>query len=175
MHAIALTAGHRAELLLLVATLEAKPRAIRTRGDLPRAERDLLFSARDLLKHAVVRLERRARLIHVGNLDGVTDFELAAVRLVFTDQHAKKRGFTGAIRADHTHDSAARQPKVQTVDQQAIAEALAQGDRVDHVLTQARPGRNADLGRITRALVGLAHQLLVGGEASLALGLTRAW
>src|SRR5690606_10472160 len=45
---------------------------------------------------------------------------------------------------------------------------------LDDDVAEARPRRDAELGRITRALRGAAHQVLVRGEARLALGLAGA-
>src|SRR5262245_53286423 len=110
MDAVALAAGERPHLLLLVAALEAEPGAVRARGDLAFSERELLFAARNFLPDVVVALERLARLIDVRDLHGVADAEGAAVGLLLPDEHAKQRRLARAVRPDHADDTAPRQP-----------------------------------------------------------------
>src|SRR5690606_36998032 len=107
----------------------------------------------------------------VSDLHGLTDAELTTVRLLVTGQHAKQGGLAGAIGTYHANDAAARQLKTQVIDQQTIAKALAQRASFDDGIAQPRPGRDADLAGIARALVGALHQLVIGPEPGLALRL----
>src|SRR6185295_13822982 len=102
------SARERADLLLLVTALEAEPRQVRARCDLALAERELFFTARNLLPHVVLALQRGSRLIDIGDLDGVADFQCARVRLLLSDQHAKERRLTRSVRPDDTDDTAPR-------------------------------------------------------------------
>ena len=77
----------------------------------------------------------------------------------------------GAVRADDADDAAGRQVERQVVDQQRVAEALAQVLGLDHDVAEARPRRDVDLDLVDLLLRVLVEQLLVGVEARLALGL----
>src|SRR5947209_20447505 len=101
MHAVALTAGEIADALLLVAALEVEPRDVLPRVDLLLAEQDHVLAAADLLPNRVPGLQIAARLVDVGELDGVADLELAAVRRLLAGDHPEERRLARAVRPDH--------------------------------------------------------------------------
>ena len=94
--------------------------------------------------------------------------------LLLADDHAKQRGLAGAVRPDHADDAAGRQAKIEIVDQQSVAVALLEMLGIDHEVAKARPRRDHDLGAARRTVLGFAEQILVRGDARLALGLARA-
>src|SRR5215471_2481246 len=104
MHTVPLTTGQGADLLLLIAALEPEPARVRARGDLPFAQRDFLFSARNFLPGALVRLERGAALVDIGDLHGFAEHQLARVRLLLPDDHAEEGRLAGAVRPDDPDD-----------------------------------------------------------------------
>ena len=59
---------------------------------------------------------------------------MRSVRPFLSGDHSEQRGFTGAVRTNHTDDAAARQREVQFLDQQVVAVALAEMPRLDHQL-----------------------------------------
>ena len=65
--------------------------------------------------------------------------------------------------------------KRQVLDEQPIAEALAQPIDLDHLVAEPRPGRDGDLELAFRTLriVRLGEQLFVGRQPGLALRLAR--
>ena len=71
---------------------------------------------------------------------------------------------------------AGRQGEVELLDQQVVAVALAQPLGLDHQVAEAGAGGDVDLVRIAPLVVlaVLGEQLLVGGQAGLALGLAGA-
>src|SRR4029077_9108450 len=71
VHAVALAAREVAHPLLLVRSLEVERGHVGARGDLTRAEWELLRPARDLLPHVLGRIERVAALVDVGQPDGL--------------------------------------------------------------------------------------------------------
>ncbi len=109
-------------------------------------------------------------------LHRLSDLQLAGIGLLVPDQHAEEGGLARAVRADDAHDAAAGQDEVDVVHQQVLAVRLAQALGLDHQVAQARAGRNRDLGRLVALLRGLLlrEQVLVVGEAGLALGLAGA-
>src|SRR5262249_52966332 len=125
----------------------------------------------DLLPDRFAGIQRVARLVDIAELHRLADPQAPAVRRLLANDHAEQRGLAGAVRADHADDAAGRQAEVETVDQQAVAEALAQLLGDDHQLAQARTGRDADLATIGLLLTARRQQLLIGGDARLALGL----
>src|SRR5215213_9210477 len=73
MHAVALAAGELADLLLLVGLAEVEARDVLARVHLAVADLDVVVAAGDLLPDRLVRVERVARLVHVGEVDGVAE------------------------------------------------------------------------------------------------------
>ena len=62
--------------------LEVEPRHVGARRDLPLAHHELVFAAGDLVEHALVRIERVARLIDVADLHRLAEPQRAGVRLL---------------------------------------------------------------------------------------------
>src|ERR1041385_5026680 len=100
MDAVSLAARQRAHFFLLVAPLESEPTAIRARRDLALSEQELLFACGDFLPDVLVRVERGAALIDESDLHRSPPLELAAVGLLFADDHSKERRLARAVRAD---------------------------------------------------------------------------
>ncbi len=117
-----------------------------------------------------------AALVGVGDLHRVAETQAAGVGLFLADDHAEERGLAGAVGPDDADDAAARQGEGQAVDEEVVAVTLAQSLALDHQVAQPGPGRDVDLvllDALGRVAV-LGQQLLVVGEARLALGLTGA-
>ena len=74
--------------------------------------------------------------------------------------------------ADDPGDAAAWEAEAQVVDEQPIAEALADPRCLDHEIAQARSGRDVDLVGLVAPLEFLRGQLFIALEARLALGMT---
>ena len=87
-------------------------------------------------------------------------------------EHAEQRGLAGTVRPDDADDAAARQREIQVIDQQAIAESLAQALDLDDQVAQPRSGRDVDLVGLVALLELLGGELIVAGQARFALGLT---
>ena len=174
---VALAARQVLHLLLLVGALEAEARGVGSRVHLALAHHhDVLAAVRDLLPDVALALQALAALVDVGELDRVADAQRARVGLLLADDHAEQGGLAGAVRPDDAHDAAAGQDEVQVVHEQVVAVALAEVLRFDDQVAQAGPGRDGDLARSLALLLGLllGEQLLVVGEAGLALGLAGA-
>ena len=73
-----------------------------------------------------MRVEALATLVDVGDLDGVTDLHLAAVGLLEADDRLEEGRLADAVGADDADDAVARQGERQVVDEDAVAEALAE-------------------------------------------------
>src|SRR5262249_58618095 len=108
MHAVALAAGKRAHLLLLVRTLEVEGRTVGARIDLALAERQHVETAGNFLPHGLFAVEAVARLVDIAKLDRLPDLDAAPVGLLLAADHPDKRGVAGAVRTDDAADAARR-------------------------------------------------------------------
>ena len=119
-------------------------------------------------------VEGVAALIDVADLHRLAQAKRARVRLLLPRDHAEQRGLAGAVGTDDADDAAGRQRERQIVHQQLVAVGLAHAARFDHDVAEPRARRNVDLDLLELLRRVLVEQLLVGVEARLALGLTRA-
>jgi hypothetical protein len=105
----------------------------------------------------------------------VSPIDRPGVGRSWPDDHAEQGRLAGAVRPDDPDDAGARQRERQVLDQQPVAEALAQALDLDDGVAEARPGRDGDLqlALVPLCVVRLGEQLLVGRQAGLALGLAR--
>src|SRR5690606_11694911 len=109
-----------------------------------------------------------------AKLDRLANHDFAVIRLFLTGNHAEERGLADAVRTDDADNAARRQAEFEIVHQQTIAEALAHPLEVDDILAEPLARRNDDL-RIARTALGcLLHQLLIGVDTRLGLGLAGA-
>src|SRR4029078_1515829 len=109
MHAVALTARQRANLLLLVGPLEVERGTISARVHFLLAEQDYVIAFGNFLPNGLLAIEAVARLVHVAETHRLTDLDRTLVRLFLSGDHAEQGCFTGAVRADHADDTARRQ------------------------------------------------------------------
>ena len=86
-------------------------------------------------------------------------------------QHAKERGLAGAVRADDADDGARRQAEREVVDQQPLAEGLAQPVDLDHEVAEPLPRRDVDLVRLVAGLEFDGRQFVELAQPRLALRL----
>ena len=77
------------------------------------------------------------------------------------DDHPEQRGLAGAVGADHADDAAAGQGEAQVLDQEAVAEALAQAVGLDDDVAQPRPGGDVDLHVVELRVALLGEQRVV--------------
>src|SRR5690606_22548956 len=96
--------------------------------------------------------------------------DLAGVRLLLARDHLEQRRLAGAVGADDADDGAVGDDQREIVDQQPVAEALADVAELDDVVAQALARRNEDLVGLLPLLVLDRLQLLQAGQARLALG-----
>ncbi len=122
----------------------------------------------------MLRVQRVARLIDVAQLHRLAEPDAARVGLLLAGDHPEQRRLAGAVGADDADDAARRQLEVQVLDQQAVAEALAQTLRLDDQRAQPRAGWNDDLRTARRPVRGLCPKRLERLDARLRLCLARA-
>ena len=170
MHAVAFAAGQILDELLLIRSLEVEAANVGAGTDLIAAHRDQVEAIGDFLPDGLAAVEGIARLIDIGQPDGIADPQRAAIRLFLTDQHAEQGGFAGAVGTDDADDAALGQAEVEAVDQQPVTKALAQAGRFHHEFAQARPRRNVQFLGFVALLEFLRFQFLEAGDTRLALG-----
>ena len=127
--AVALAAGQRADLALLIGALEVEARGVGAGVHLPLADLDLVEPAGDLLPDGLLRIEGVAGLIDVGELHGLAEPQRAGVRLLLADDHPEQGRLAGAVGADHADDAGRRQGEREVLDQQLVPEALRAAPR----------------------------------------------
>src|SRR5436190_13448851 len=98
MHAVALAARQKADLLLLIRAAEVEPADVAARRRLVRADAQDVLAVADLLPDRLVVVERVAALVDVCELHRVAGANRAAVGLELSRQHSKQRRFAGAVR-----------------------------------------------------------------------------
>src|SRR3546814_789886 len=81
--------------------------------------------AGDFCPHRLVSVGGVAALVDIAELHGVADAQAAAVGLLLAGDHAEQRGLAGAVGADDADDGARRNLEAEVVDQQLVAEGLA--------------------------------------------------
>ncbi len=171
MDAVALTAGQRSDLLLLVALLEVERRHVLAGVHLAVADLDVVELLGDLLPDVVVGIERVARLVDVGQVDGLAELDLARIGLLEAGQQLEQRRLAGAVRPDHADHAAGRQREAQVLEQQLVAEALRQTLGLDHRVAEPRAGGDRDPGLVETLGGLLLHQLVEVVQTRLLLGL----
>src|SRR4029079_1399833 len=92
-------------------------------------------------------------------------------------QHLEQRRLASAVGADDADDAGTRERERQVLDEQAVAETLAQPVDLDHRVAEAPADRDRDLQAVRAALgrLRLLLQLVVGRQAGLALRLPGLW
>jgi hypothetical protein len=168
----AFTTGERANLFLLVATVEVEAPAIREAGHLELAHVDDVQAARDVFPHGFVVVQVIAVLVHKGHAHGLANLDLAAVGLLFACDQLEQGRFTRAVGADDAHNGARRHLKAQVVDQQTVAKGLADVLELEHLVAQTLGHRNENFLGLVALLVVVVAQLFEAGQTGLALGLT---
>src|SRR4249919_2821985 len=169
MQAAALTTRERADQLLLVRALEVEAADVGARLDLHLADGDDVRAAGHFLPDVLVAFELFARLVDIGDLHGVADVDLAAVRLELAGDHLEQRRLAGAVGADNPNNRTRRDGQAEVVDQHPLAEALGHVLQLDHLVAQALARRDEDLVGLVAALVVERLQFFQALQARLAL------
>src|SRR5690606_27947276 len=137
VQAVALTTGEHTRRLLLVRALEAERADVGARGHLLVADLDEVEPIGDDLPDVLLRVDARAVLVDVAQLDRLTDLHLTTVGLLEADDGLEQRGLTDTVGSDDADDAVTRQGERQVLDQLAIAESLVQVLDLDHHIAQA--------------------------------------
>ncbi len=172
MNAVAFAARQVPNFLFLIRTCEVELADVSAGVDLLAAQHHPLVAFRNNLIHRFVGIEVVVFLIHVGPLHGFADLEIALQRFQLSGDEFEKSGFTRAVRADNAHDAGGRQGKVQVVVKEFVAVGHHNVVGFDHLVTQARAGRNEEFQLVFLFFGVLAEHFLVGTEARFRLSLS---
>jgi len=167
----ALAARQAADLLLLVIALEVEAAQIGAAGHHELADDDVVQPARHVLPNRLFILQALAALVDEGQLRRLADLDFAAVGLLLALDHAEQRRLAGAVGADDADDGARGHLEAELVDQQPVAEALADGVEFEHLVAQAFGHRDEDFVGLVALLVFDVAQFLEARQPRLALGL----
>ena len=146
MHTVAFTTRQQADFLLLVAALEVESAAIGAGVHFGIAKLDDLGPARNGLPNVVIRVQVIARLVNIGQINGIPQLDRAGIGLFVAGDHLEQGRFTRAVGADHADDPARRQREVQLFDQQLVAHGFGQTLDLKHLVAQTGTVGDNDLG-----------------------------
>src|SRR5690606_40944 len=118
-------ARQRADQLLLVLALEVEAAEVGARLDFDSVDVEDVGAAGNFLEYVVIAFELLAALVDIGDLDGLPAGDLALVGLLHAHDHLEQGRLAGPVGADDADDRAMRHDKTEVVDEQAIAERLA--------------------------------------------------
>src|SRR5215510_7545447 len=126
MDAVPLATGELTDPLLLVGIFEVEARDVTAALRLVGADLDRVEPVRDLLPDGLLRVERIAALVDVGELHGLPELERARVGLLLAHQDPEQRRLARAVGADHADDAARREAEGESVEEQLVAVGLPQ-------------------------------------------------
>ncbi len=171
VHAVAFPARELPDIFLLVSLLEVKCGNIGTRVDLDPAKVEHVQPIGDFLPDIVGIIQRIAALVDIAELHRVAEAHRTGIGFFNAEDHLEQGRLTRPVRTDHADNAARRQREGEILDQEIVAEALAQVLNLQHQVAEAGPRGNADLrGRDLLAL-GLARHFLIALDTRLGLGL----
>ena len=171
MDPVPLAAGKLPHFLLLVGAAEIEGTDIGAALRLAVAEQYFFLALADFLPNRLVVGQRVARLIDIAERHRVADPEFARIRFLGPGDHAEQGRLAGAVRPDHPDDSPRRNGEIEILDQQDIAESLAQLRGSDDKVAEARSGGDDDLRVAGTAIATFRQQLFIGRDARLRLRL----
>src|SRR3954462_928140 len=171
---VAFAAGQHARRILLVGALEPERGDVGPRRDLVLADLDVIQLVGHDLPHRLLGVDAATALVDVAELDGLADFDGAAVGLFEADDGLEQRGLADTVGSDDADDAVSGQRERQVLDQRPTVEALVEVLDLDNDVAEPRPGRDLDLLEVELAgLLRLSRHLLVAAQPCLALGLPR--
>lgn len=146
MQTTALTAGQFANAFALIDAFEVEAAYIGAAWHFSVADLHDIQPAGHFFPDGFAVVHRVAELIDRGQLDGFTQRNGAAIRLLLTGHHAEQGRFTRAVWPDDPDDSAFRYREAQVIDQYAVAVGFTQvADFNDFVAQTRSRGINSSL------------------------------
>src|SRR5699024_2681796 len=111
-------------------------------------------------------------LVHIGDADRLTDLEVTGVQWFKPDDRFEQGRLTNTVRTDHTDDPVRGQRERQSIDQNAIVEALLEVLGFENDRAEPWAGRDLDLFEVQFAgSVRLGGHLLITRQTRLRLRL----
>ena len=172
LQTVALTARKSLAEFALVRSRKVETRDVGTRIHIPATHTYRLVTLRNSLVHRLLRVNILMLLIHVSQLNRLSNLKRTAVSMFQSHNHAEKRSLARTVRTDNTHDAVRRKHEVQVLEQHLLAESLLHMLRLNHLVAKTRTVRDEYLQLLLTFLLLLTEHLLVSIQTSLALSLT---
>ena len=110
-------------------------------------------------------------MVDVAQIDCIAVLDRAAVGLFLARQHAKERGFTGAVGANDANDAARGEREGEVLDKELVAHGFLQALDLDHLGAETLAVRDDDLGAGQFFALGLVGQFVIAIDTCLLFGL----
>ena len=171
VHPVAFAAGDVLHLLLLIGAREVEPGAVGPGVDFGLAEHNGLVALGDDLVDGFVRIQA-AILVHVAQLDRLTNLDRSRIRFLYPDDHPEHRRLTGSVRTDHADNAAFGKTEVHILIEDLVPISFADALGFDDHIAQSWARRDVDLQICGLLVLFLIDQFLIAVEPRLALRLT---
>src|SRR5437773_9455796 len=171
VHPVAFAAGDVLHLLLLIGAREVEPGAVGPGVDFGLAEHNGLVALGDDLVDGFVRLQA-AILVHVAQLDRLTNLARSRIRFLYPDDHPEHRRLTGSVRTDHADNAAFGKTEVHILIEDLVPISFADALGFDDHIAQPWARRDVDLQICSLFVLSLIDQIFIAVEPRLALRLT---
>lgn len=172
MQTTALTAGQFANAFALIDAFEVEAAYIGAAWHFSVADLHDIQPAGHFFPDGFAVVHRVAELIDRGQLDGFTQRNGAAIRLLLTGHHAEQGRFTRAVWPDDPDDSAFRYREAQVIDQYAVAVGFTQVADFNDFVAQTRSWWNKQFVGFVTFLILNAVQFFKASQTRLTFRLT---
>ena len=145
MQAVAFAARQVLDELLLRRPAEIETRYVSARWHFVAADDNIVEPVGQFFPYRLAAVEIVTRLVDVGDLHGIADFDRSLVERFLLHHDPKQRGLAGAVGPDDADDTPAWQFEFEVLVQQLIAVGLLAALDLDHHVSQPGSGGNVKL------------------------------
>ena len=156
---------------MLVAALKVKRPNVGTAWHLLFTQLYHVQAITDLFPNILFGVQVITALIDVTNIDGITDANVTGIWLILASDHLKQSRLTSTVGANNAHNRTWWDFEAQIIDQQLVTIGFTDAFDLQNQVTQAFASRNHDTTSLILLAPGLVHQIIIGLDTRLALGL----